>query len=244
MKKKLITIVLAVAIALTSFTAYTNATEIQGEGYTNVRVEGQQILVDDDLKAFKGLRKSVLSWIKHDLKYMEKHVPDKARESVKHVGIWVNLESEPVGGLSGYGAAYFPGNWWLLMNDLEPNKGQGVEIFNALEYVNWHGFRRGLVLIHELSHAYESQILSKKERNELIAAYQRARLSGIYDKVHYGTDTSGNKYRAYALTDYHEYFAELSEAYFGDNDYFPHNRIELAVHDEVGFALMQKLWNR
>ena len=53
---------------------------------------------------------------------------------------------------------------------------------------------------------------------------------------------SRGKKKAYAATNPAEYFAELSEAYFGTNDFAPFTRAELEKHDPVGFALMRKAW--
>ena len=39
------------------------------------------------------------------------------------------------------------------------------------------------------------------------------------------------------------YFAELSEAYFGTNDFYPFVRAELKEHDPRGYALMEKAWS-
>jgi hypothetical protein len=50
------------------------------------------------------------------------------------------------------------------------------------------------------------------------------------------------KRRAYALTNAKEYFAELSESYFGTNDFFPFHRGELQVHDPEMAAILAKVW--
>ncbi|WCL48987.1 hypothetical protein [Leptospira sp. GIMC2001] len=39
-----------------------------------------------------------------------------------------------------------------------------------------------------------------------------------------------------------EYFAELSEAYLGKNDYFPFARSDLKKFDIEGFKLMEEAW--
>ena len=59
----------------------------------------------------------------------------------------------------------------------------------------------------------------------------------IYDSVEY---RGREKKKAYAATSPAEYFAELSEAYFGMNDFAPSTRAELEKHDPVGFELMKK----
>jgi hypothetical protein len=39
-----------------------------------------------------------------------------------------------------------------------------------------------------------------------------------------------------------EYFSECSEAYFGQNDFYPFVRAELKEFDRAGYALMVKEW--
>ena len=39
-----------------------------------------------------------------------------------------------------------------------------------------------------------------------------------------------------------EYYAELTEAYFGKNDFFPFTRSDLEKHDPVGYQLMESTW--
>jgi len=70
-------------------------------------------------------------------------------------------------------------------------------------------------------------------------AYRHAMEEKLYDSVEY---VHGGKKKAYAATNAREYFAELSEAYFGKNDYFPFTREDLRKHDPVGFKLMQDVW--
>jgi hypothetical protein len=53
---------------------------------------------------------------------------------------------------------------------------------------------------------------------------------------------NGTRTRHYALTDEKEFFAEMSEAYFGMNDFFPFNQGELKDAEPEIFALMLKIW--
>jgi hypothetical protein len=54
----------------------------------------------------------------------------------------------------------------------------------------------------------------------------------------------GGDERAYAATDDAEYFAELSEAWFDSNDYFPFNRADVVTHDPVGANAIEDSWSR
>ena len=44
------------------------------------------------------------------------------------------------------------------------------------------------------------------------------------------------------MTNRQEYFAETSEAFFGENDFYPFNRTELQKHDPQIFRLLQRVW--
>jgi hypothetical protein len=50
--------------------------------------------------------------------------------------------------------------------------------------------------------------------------------------------------RHYALTDQKEFFAEMSESYFGMNDFFPFNREELQKAEPELFKLMEDVWGK
>lgn len=51
-----------------------------------------------------------------------------------------------------------------------------------------------------------------------------------------------NQPTAYALNNEKEYFAEITEAYFGINDYFPFNYNDLNNYDIVGFNAALFVW--
>ena len=94
------------------------------------------------------------------------------------------------------------------------------------------------MVLHELAHAYHFTVLSEKYA-PLHAAYKQAMERKLYDSVEF---VHGGKQKAYATTNAAEYFAELSEAYFGKNDFFPFTAEELAKHDPVGFETLKKAW--
>ena len=48
--------------------------------------------------------------------------------------------------------------------------------------------------------------------------------------------------RRTALNNPQEYFAELSEAWFGANDFYPFVRPEVQQHDPEMAKLLKKLW--
>ena len=85
--------------------------------------------------------------------------------------------------------------------------------------VGWSRERFDAVVLHELAHAYHDQVLGFGHP-EVRAAWERAAEGGTYDAI---ARNNGRTERAYAITDHKEYFAELTESYFGTNDFFPFN---------------------
>ena len=69
--------------------------------------------------------------------------------------------------------------------------------------------------------------------------YERAKASGKYERVE---RHDGAVVKHYALTNPMEYFAELSESYFGVNDFFPFNREQLEAYDPKMFSLLERVW--
>ena len=63
--------------------------------------------------------------------------------------------------------------------------------------------------------------------------------SGLYDEVAYA---GGGTAEAYATTDHIEYFAELTEAYFWENDFYPFTKAELETFDPQGYQVVQDAW--
>lgn len=161
-------------------------------------------------------------------------VPPAALVKLKGVCIWLEQQD-----LKFPGAAYHPSRQWLTENGFNPDKAGGVELGNARNFLTWSGDQPAMVL-HELAHAYHDRVLGYDEA-EIQAAYEAARDSGIYQRV---LRINGHVERAYAMNNSQEYFAELSEAFFGTNDFFPFVRAEVRNHDPRMFEVLARVWGR
>ena len=53
---------------------------------------------------------------------------------------------------------------------------------------------------------------------------------------------TGERVRHYGLTNQMEFLAEMSEAYFGTNDFYPFNRAELITTEPELFELLKTIW--
>src|SRR5262249_45521727 len=109
---------------------------------------------------------------------------------------------------------------------------------NAKHFLAWSADQPCMVL-HELAHAYHHLVLGGSNA-EIKDAYDAARKSGKYDSV---LRISGPKEKSYAMTNDEEFFAELSESYFGTNDFYPFVRTELKDYDPASYELIRRLWN-
>ena len=187
---------------------------------------------DDTAKALDGLKKM--------LDEIVRVMPAAAVAEMKKVPLYFSPSYEP--GRSG--AEFHPAAGWLRDNDRDPEMAEGVE-FSGVHDFEAEMRRMPNFALHELAHAYHFHSLPDGFDNaEIEAAYQRAKQSGLYERVErtLGNGKPNTFERAYAMTTAMEYFAETTEAYFSRNDFFPFNREELLRHDPEMHALLEKLW--
>ncbi len=166
-------------------------------------------------------------------------VPSQSVAELRKVPLWVSPEYP---GLPPR-AEYHPSADWLGEHGRNPAMAKAVEFTNVRIFES-ETRRMPNFALHELAHAYHDRVLPAGFENTFIKqGYEKAKRSGKYDNVEqrFGDGRSA-KVRAYALTNPQEYFAELTEAFFSTNDFFPITREELRRHDPETFALLQNLW--
>jgi hypothetical protein len=201
--------------------------------YATREVEGWTVRVNRRLnKELKALGEPALRLLGVKLYDITRVVPATALRSLQKVPIWLGVED-------GHApcAEYHPSREWLTKNGYNPDKARAVELGNAARFLEWSLDQPWMVL-HELAHAYHDQVLGY-EHAEVRAAFQQAKDGGSYESI---LRAGGKMERAYALNNDQEYFAELSEAFFGVNDFFPFVRTELARHDAEGYRTVAKAW--
>ena len=74
---------------------------------------------------------------------------------------------------------------------------------------------------------------------EILELYEQAKANGSYERV---KRHNHEPQKAYAITNHKEYFAECTEAFFGENDFYPFNSRELKEHDPEMYALLTEIW--
>ena len=135
---------------------------------------------------------------------------------------------------------YHPSADWLTGNGYAADLAKCVHIPDAARFVApRHQFIQPWCVLHELAHAYHDRFLSFDEPR-IRAVWDKYVASGHGESVLY---TGGNKpKRHYALTNHKEFFAEMSEAYFGMNDFYPFTHPELREAEPETYALLAEIW--
>jgi hypothetical protein len=183
-------------------------------------------------KEHDALRKDTLELLDDHLYRITRVVPATALAKLRQVPIWVELAHprHPC-------MCYHVSRDWLAQHGMNPAKAGGVELANCRNFLLWTHDQPWMVL-HELAHAYHHQVLGFDHAG-VRACYREAMRNKLYESV---LHIDGRKHRHYACTNPTEYFAEMTEAYFGTNDFYPFVRAELKQVDPRMFGLLGKVW--
>jgi hypothetical protein len=204
---------------------------------TRVVIEGFTLQVDDRLftAEHEALRLRALRFMESELSDITMVVAADRVERFRKVTIVLDLDHGKLGPMQ-----YHPSAGWLRDNGYSPDLAKCVHLPRAKDVVTSRNIReQPWVILHELSHAYHDQVLGFDDPR-IIAAYDNYKNSGRGDKtlLH-----NGKRVRHYALTNHKEFFAEMTEAYIGSNDFFPFNRAELKESEPEIYALMREIWD-
>ncbi|MFN8139524.1 MAG: hypothetical protein U0R49_06980 [Fimbriimonadales bacterium] len=203
--------------------------------YKKVNVEGFTVRISAKLSADAKTLTPALDLLKSELKEVVELVPLRQVNVLRKIPIWMELNNPDFPC-----ACYHPDVGWLKEHNYNPEKENGVEISNARTFVEWVNLNQPLMVLHELAHGYHDLEFGYDDAY-IEACYKNAMANHLYDLV---AHNRGGTRKGYASTNPMEYFAELSEAWFNGNDYFPFNRSELESHDPAGYALMKRVWSK
>jgi hypothetical protein len=163
-------------------------------------------------------------------------LPEDRLQKLRAVSIVVDLDHGKLTSMQ-----YHPGAGWLKEHGYDPALVKKVHIPAATRMIDVrHQRTQPWCVLHELAHAYHDQVLDF-ENEKVKAAFAAARDGGTYAEVRH---IHGHKTKHYALSNQMEYFAELSEAYVGTNDFYPFVRAELKEHDPTAYALLEEIWGK
>lgn len=204
--------------------------------HTVRNIEGWTVRVDDRLLAppndVLGLR--ALRFLEYKLSDIKAVVAAEPLAKLQAVTLVLDLSHGKLRSMQ-----YHPDAGWLRNNGYATNLVKCVHIPEAADLPTPRNItEQPWVVLHELAHAYHDQVLGFEEPR-ILKAYEDFKRSGRGDRA---LLYDGSRVRHYGLTDQKEFFAEMTESYFGLDDFFPFNRAELMTAEPEICELMQAIW--
>lgn len=221
-------------------------------GYATYTHQGFEFKVKAGLITTTDAQKAI-QHMRDDLDFIAENFPENALKILRKHPIWMeeNNTRNPSAAWCHVNADY-PASYG------ESYKGHCVEITNYKNYVAWSNQNQPLMVLHELGHLYHALGLGGESNVTIKNAYKNALDKDLYKVYYYRStlaDKKGTKYTAsadyktnpnaqkcYCTNTMWEYFSEMTEAYFGENDYYPFNYAQLKEHDPMAFEMCEKIW--
>jgi hypothetical protein len=204
--------------------------------HTNRTLEGWTIRVDDRLLTGDGAASGqrAIAFLEAKLRDIVIVVPKKPLEQLRKVTIVLDRTHGELKSMQ-----YHPSAGWLKSNGYATDLAKCVHIPRVEQVVTSRNVReQPWVILHELAHAYHDQVLGFEE-TRVKTAFEKYTQSGRGDMT---LLFNGKRVKHYALTNQMEFFAEMTEAYFGSNDFFPFNRAEMKESEPTIHELMRDIW--
>ncbi len=183
--------------------------------HTTRNIEGWTVRVDNRLLQGDGAAagERVLKLLTSRLVAITIVVPEKSLAKLRAITIELDLNYGDLRAMQ-----YHPAAGWLKEHGYSEKLAKCVHIPEVEDFLSpYENHRMPWVVLHELAHAFHDQTIGFEDAR-VIAAWKRFRDSGKYKSV---LTTSGKMREHYGLTDPKEFFAEMTECYFGSNDFYP-----------------------
>ena len=204
--------------------------------HTTRNIEGWNVRIDDRLLKGDGVAvgERALKLLNARLVAITIVVPEKALAKLRAITIELDLD---YGGLKNM--QYHPDAGWLKANGYSEALAKCVHIPDVEDFLSpFDNHRMPWVVLHELAHAFHDQVLTFDEPR-VTAAWKKFRDSGKYDIV---LTSPGHTREHYGISNQKEFFAEMTETYFGSNDFYPFVTGELKQAEPEIFDLMADIW--
>lgn len=198
-------------------------------------IEGWSVHVDTSLLSGEYEEEGTLAMrlLKQRLNRIVMRLPEGPRKEMQKVPIFLD-RAHPLGN-----AHFHPGRDWLVEFGYDPEMTHAVHLTSSRILINGDSSPlSGAVVLHELAHSYHYLVLGF-DHPGILEGYRAFCDSGKYDAVTY---PNGQQRPHYGLMDHKEFFAELTETFFVENNSYPFNRTELMIHDPKTYQLMADVW--
>ena len=200
--------------------------------YEKRQIEGWTVYIDPALVRQKAYGDEMAKLLRYKLHLVKRYMPEKSLEQLQKVPIYLERNNRAVPYMTYHASAEN-----LKAANQNPDKLRSIEIGNTEKFRQWQGLQQFAVL-NQLARAYYDRTLSK-QANKIKEAWQKAIDGGTYDSV---LRFDGKHVRHPALAGSIEYFAEMTEAYYGVNDHYPFLQFETKQYDPNTCRLLEELW--
>ena len=204
--------------------------------HTTRNIEGWNVRVDDRLLKGDGtaLGERALKLLTARLVAITIVVPEKVLAKLRAITIELDLDYGDLRSMQ-----YHPDAGWLKAHGYSEALAKCVHIPEAEQFLSpFENHRMPWVVLHELAHGFHDQTIGFDDLR-VTAAWKKFCDSGKYKSV---LTSPGPMREHYALNNAKEFFAEMTEAYFGSNDFYPFVTGELKQAEPETFALLEKIW--
>ena len=204
--------------------------------HTTRDIEGWNVRVDDRLLAGEAsaIGERALKLLASRLVAIAIVVPEKALAQLRAIPIELDLDYGDLRPMQ-----YHPSAAWLKAHGYSETLAKCMHIPDAKEFLSpFENHRMPWVVLHELAHGYHDQVLGF-DNARIRAAWQKFSDKQKNTPV---LTSPGPLREHYACRDPKEFFAEMTESYFGSNDFYPFVAGELKQAEPEIFALMTEMW--
>ena len=204
--------------------------------HTTRNIEGWNVRVDDRLLKGEAAAKGeqALKLLTARLVAITVVVPEKSLAKLRAITIELDLN---YGGLNAM--QYHPDADWLKSEGYSEKLAKCVHIPDVDDFLSpSENHRMPWVVLHELAHGFHDQTIGFEDPR-VLAVWKKFCDSGKYKSV---LTSKGAMREHYGLTDQKEFFAEMTEAYFGSNDFYPFVTGELKQAEPETFKVLEEIW--
>jgi len=200
-------------------------------------IEGFRVRIDERLLpggAEEELGRAALAFLAAKLVDVGFVVPADKLDQLRRVTIVLDASCGDLESMQ-----YHPSGDWLEAHGYPRELEKCVHLPRAADVATRRNVNeQPWVVLHELAHAYHDQVLGFDEPR-ILAAWEAFKADGRGEAT---LLFDGSRTKHYGLTDQKEFFAEMTEAYFGSNDFQPFNHAELKTDYPAIYALLADIW--
>jgi len=204
--------------------------------HTTRNIEGWTVRVDDRLLQgpHAAVGERALKLLTSRLVAITIVVPEKSLAKLRVVTIELDLNYGDLRAMQ-----YHPDAGWLKEHGYSEQLAKCVHIPDVEDFLSpEENLCMPWVVLHELAHGFHDQVIGFEDAR-VTAAWKQFRDSRKYKSV---LTTSGRMREHYGLTDPKEFFAEMTECYYGSNDFYPFVSGERKQAEPETFALLADIW--